>query len=333
MTGRQFPIPLGRVALLLAAIGGIQAQTSPTAYVITQVNSMMGLPVTMKVYRDGPRALVESSHPSGGGKVTHTRTFYDLAAGTTVSWDADNPSNGCGRGTFRGDWGDPFQDSASINADLAKDGAKEMGAENLLGIAVKVFTVSNTAGVFKEWVDPKTGLLLKLEMAPPSGAKQTMLEVTAYNSVKPPADMLTAPKACIDAARAPPADLSRYATEMGGEPTDFANATQAPDSPSTQSCTVLFRAAGAGSMQTVTGYKVTVDDVSKTAELRDGVLRVDNAPKQFKLNLTNANSGSEATIYRQCPFPQTVLLMVLKNPANWGEGADWVWVKAGKWAK
>jgi hypothetical protein len=332
MTRRQFPISLGSVALLLASSAGAQAQTTPTAYIITQVNSMMGLPVTMKVYRDGSKALVESSHPSDGGKVTHTRTFYDLAAGPTISWDADNASNGCGSSRFRGDWGDPFQSSASINAALAKDGAKEMGAEPL-GVAAKAFTVSNTAGVFKAWVDPKTGLLLKLEMAPPNGAKQTMLEVTAYNAVKPPADILTAPKACIDAAKAPPENLTRFAKEIGGEPTDFADATQAPDRASPQSCTVLFRSVGAGSMQTVTGYKITVDDVSKTAELRNGVLPIENAPKQFRLNLTNANSGTEATIYRQCPLPQTVLLMVLKNPANWGEGSDWIWVKAGKWAK
>jgi hypothetical protein len=333
MTRRQFSISLGSVALLLAFSGSAQAQTVPTAYIITQVNSMMGLPVTMKVYRDGSKALVESSHPSDGGKVTHTRTFYDLAAGTTISWDVNNPSNGCGNGTFGGSWGDPFQDSASINADLAKDGAKETGADNLLGIATEVFAVSNTGGVFKAWVDPKTGLLLKLEVAPPNGAKQTMLEVTAYSAVRPPAEVLTAPKACIEAANAPPADLTRYAKETGAEPTDFANATQAPDTSPAQSCTVLFRAVGAGSMQTVAGYKITVDDVSKTAELRDGVLRIDNASKQFRLKLTNANSGSEATIYRQCPLPQTVLLMVLKNPANWGEGADWIWVKAGKWAK
>jgi hypothetical protein len=296
---------------------------------------MMGSAVTMKVYRDGSKALIENSHPSdgAGGKITRTRSLYDLAAGTSISWDADNPSNGCGNGTFRGDWGDPFQGSASMNADLAKEGAKETGSENLLGIAARVFAVSNPSGAVKAWVDPKTGLLLKLEMTAPNGPKQTMLEVTAFSTVKPPAAVLAAPKACIDAAKAPPADLTRYAKEIGGEPTDFANATQAPDAPSPNSCRVLFRAVGAGSMQTVTGYKITMDNVSKTAELRDGVLRIDNAPKQFKLDLTNADGGSEATVYRQCPFPQTVLLMVLKNPAIWGEGADWVWVKAGKWAK
>jgi hypothetical protein len=335
MTRRQFPISLGSVALLLASNCAAQAQTAPTAYIITQVNSMMGPAVTMKVYRDGSKALIENSHPSdgAGGKITRTRSFYDLAAGTSMSWDANNPSNGCGSGTFRGDWGDPFQSSASMNADLAKEGAKETGSENLLGIAAKVFELSNASGAFKAWVDPKTGLLLKLEMAAPNAPKRTMVEVTAYSPVKPPAAVLAAPKACIDAAKAPPADLTRFAKETGGEPTDFADATKAPDVPSPNSCMVVFRAVGAGSMQTVTGYKITMDDVSKTAELHDGMLRIDNAPQQFKLDLTNANGGSEATVYRQCPFPQTVLLMILKNPAVWGEGADWVWVKAGKWAK
>lgn len=335
MTKLQFPISLGSVALLLFSSGGAQAQSAPTAYIITQVNSMMGSAVTMKVYRDGSKALIENSHPSDtpGGKITRTRTFYDLTAGTSISWDAGNPSNGCGTGTFRGDWGDPFQGSASMNADLAKKGAKEAGSESLLGISAKVFTLSNVSGAFKAWVDPKTGLLLKLEMSAPNAATRTMLEVTAYSPVKPPAGVLTAPRACIDAANAPSPELTRYAKETGGELTDFADATKAPDAPSPDSCTVLFRAVGAGSMQTVTGYKITMDDVSKTSELRNGLLRIDNAPKQFKLDLTNANGGSEATVYRQCPFPQTVLLMVLKNPATWGEGADWIWVKAGKWAK
>jgi hypothetical protein len=95
-----------------------------------------------------------------------------------------------------------------------------------------------------------------------------MVEVTAYSAVKPPTEILSAPKACIDAANAPPAELTRYAKETGGEATDFANAAQAPSAPSADSCTVLFRAVAAGSMQTVTGYKITVDGVSKTAELR-----------------------------------------------------------------
>jgi hypothetical protein len=334
MTKRQFPISFGSIALLLASSGAAHAQTAPTTYILTQVNSMMGPAVTMKVYRDGSKALMENSHPAdGGGKIMRTRTLYDIQAGTSISWDADNLSNGCGTGTFRGDWGDPFQGSASMNADLAKEGAKETGSETLLGISAKVFALSNATGAFKAWVDPKSGLLLKLEMSAPNGPKRTMVEVTAYSPAKPPAAVLAAPKVCIEAAKAPSPDLMRYAKETGGELTDFVDATKAPDAPSTNSCTVLFRAVGAGSMQTVTGYKLTMDDVSKTAELRNGVLRIDNAPQQFKLDLTNANGGSEATVYRQCPFPQTVLLMVLKNPAVWGEGADWIWVKAGKWAK
>jgi hypothetical protein len=56
MTKRQFLISPGSIALLLASPGA-QGQTPPTAYIITEVNSMMGLPVTMKIYRDGSKAL------------------------------------------------------------------------------------------------------------------------------------------------------------------------------------------------------------------------------------------------------------------------------------
>jgi hypothetical protein len=159
MTKRQFPISLGSVALLLASSGAAQAQTAPTAYIITQVNSMMGPAMTMKVYRDGPKALVENSHPSdvAGGKATRTRTFYDLQAGKTISWDADNPSNGCGSGMFKGDWGDPFEGSASMNADLAKEGAKETGSETLLGISAKVFALSNASGALRLGWIPRPG--------------------------------------------------------------------------------------------------------------------------------------------------------------------------------
>jgi hypothetical protein len=198
-----------------------------------------------------------------------------------------------------------------------------------------VFEVSNPTGTFKAWVDPKTGLVLKLEMSAPNTPKRTtIIEVKEFSAAKPPAALFIAPAACLQAAAgAPPSDLERYAKETGGAQADFANAAQAPDPPSPDSCTVLFRAVAAGTMQTVTGYKITIDGVAKTADLRSGVLRIDNAPKQFNLDLTTANSGSTALIYRQCPSPQSVLLMVLKNADNWGEGADWIWVKSGKYAK
>jgi hypothetical protein len=37
-------------------------------------------------------------------------------------------------------------------------------------------------------------------------------------------------------------------------------------------------------------------------------------------------------LYRKCAGSQTVLLFVAKNPDKVSDGADWMWVKAGKLA-
>ena len=44
------------------------------------------------------------------------------------------------------------------------------------------------------------------------------------------------------------------------------------------------------------------------------------------------DSVASALIYRNCIAPQTVLLLVVKNPAKVTDGADWLWAKSGKFA-
>jgi len=58
-------------------------------------------------------------------------------------------------------------------------------------------------------------------------------------------------------------------------------------------------------------------------------------PASFDLEMTFAggNKGaSSALLYRKCAGPQTVLLYVVKNPDKVSDGADWMWVKSGKFA-
>jgi hypothetical protein len=328
----SFSIVAAAVATCIAA----EAQTPPAVYSVTEINSMFGPSVTMKVYRDGAMAIIDHITAAGAnGKTTHSRSLYNLQTKKQISWDADDPAPMCGNGTFGGSWGDPFEDSVSMNADLAKEGAKNVGNETIVGILAKVMTVASAQGGFKAWVDPKTGLLLKLEMTPPNGATTTMVEVKEVSFSKPPATVFIVPKSCRDAsAPPPPSDLQRFAAETGGQPEDFANAAMAPAEPSRNSCTVLLRAVAAGSMQPVSRYKVSIDNVDKTAQLRNGILRIENAPRDFDVSMTfGDNGGSFALIHRQCPLPETVLLMVLKNPNNVGEGADWMWAKSGKYAK
>jgi hypothetical protein len=43
---------------------------------------------------------------------------------------------------------------------------------------------------------------------------------------------------------------------------------------------------------------------------------------------SGGNRSSSAMLYRKCSGPETVLLYVDKDA-----GADWIWVKSGKYAK
>ena len=318
------------LAAVLLYCPGAGAQTSPTAYSVTEVESMMGPGVTVKIYRDGGKAIVDHAVPAqGADKAMHTRSLYDLQAGTTITWDVDAPETPCSIGQFTGDWGDPFKDSALTAADLTKQGAKDSGPETMIGIPAKVLTGTSEGAVFKAWVDPKSGLLLKLEVSQ-NGQKQTFSEVKEFKPGKPDASVFTLPAACKD-VKLPPTAGERFAAETGGAAADFMDATAPPGSPN--SCTVLFKAVYAGSMQTISGYKLTMDNVDKTGEMKNGILRIDNAPATFTLDLRFPDGGGMAQVYRQCPLAQTMLLMVQKDPANLGKGADWMWVKAGKFAK
>jgi hypothetical protein len=70
-----------------------------------------------------------------------------------------------------------------------------------------------------------------------------------------------------------------------------------------------------------------------TGQMRNGVLRIDNAPPQFDLEATFGNGGaSSSLVHRQCFGPETVLLLVVKNPEKLSDGADLLWVKSGKFA-
>jgi hypothetical protein len=72
-----------------------------------------------------------------------------------------------------------------------------------------------------------------------------------------------------------------------------------------------------------------------TGQLRDGVLRIPNAPKDFEiyLHMINADGGGQSLIHRECFKPEQVLLATV--PATKGKPGDppvlshWLWVKSG----
>jgi len=351
--------------LLTACAPAMRAQTAslPIAYTVTETNSMFGPTMMVKIYRNGSKALVDSSSGADwpGPKPMHSRALYDLKTQRSLSWDLDDSSVPCGNSTFSGSWGDPFADSASLLDDLNKQNPKQVGTATFLGLSAKILEASSPDGTMRVWLDTKTGLILKVLSIPPSGAPRTILEVTEVSYSAPPASLFAVPANCAAAAAAPrvPTEADAIAALTGGNPQDFVKAIYGPGSQN--SCSMLFRVVKAGSMEPIaSGYQVGVDLMvateptpsykigiganghstfsggglhEVTSQMRNGVLRLDNIPAQFELDVEFGTAGSSsANIYRQCFAPQTVLLFVVKNPANLGEGGEFLWVKSGKYA-
>ncbi len=332
---------------------GLWAQIAPPAYSVTQVNSMMGEPVTQKIYRSGSKAMIENPG-------SHTRTLYDLQAHTNFTWYTENGGE-CSGGTFSGDWGDPFQTAAEVAGQL-KSG-KQVGTETVNGFATKIVEVSADGGAkIKAWVDIKSGLVIKGQLAMGNAEPRVVLEIKQFSAATPAASLFVLPATCAAAAAAPkiPTEAERIAAETGSPATDFSNAIMGPSSKS--SCAMAIRVMRAGSMQPITtGFQIALDQTANqdhmphytigmsteghatysggglremTGQLRNGVLRIDSVPAEFYLELTFGKGGDASSlIYRHCTSPETVLLYVIKNPANISEGGDWLWVKSGKYAK
>ena len=332
------------------------------AYTVTANNSMLGPNVTITVQRSGSNAVIEETSPTNKNAVT--RTFFNLKTNQSLSWNPAELSAGCSPGRFSGSWGDPFAESADLTAQLSKDNVKQAGTEVVHGFSTKVFEtpVPDGAGFMKAWVDAKYGLIVKLQMFPTTGEPRTLTEVTEMSLTSPPDSVFTLPAACAAAAAAPPipTEAEHIATITGGNAQDFKSSSYGPGSDNT--CTVLFRVVRAGIMEPITSrFQVAVDpnvDVDHpvhyttglsdtvgqstfegggihdvTAQVRNGVLRIENVSKQFHMEIVFGKPGSSSgMLYRQCSAPETVLLLVLKNPDKISEGADWLWVKSGKYA-
>lgn len=352
------------IALALMASGGtiLSAQTAPTAYTVTVVNSLMGPGQQMTTYRLGNKALMDviAADKANDPAATHTRTYYDLAGHRTFGWSVPSTADaGCGSGNFSGDWGDPFSGAS----DLTGPGSKQVGTETLHGIAATVYEGSAEGTSIKAWVDAKTGLVLKAQIAQGGAPLKTVIEVTSINLAPPPASVFAIPPVCAAAFAAPPppTEEEKLAALTGSDAKDFAR-IESTTATSSNTCTVLFKVVKAGTMEPIThGFQVAADLLvategtpnyvfgvggpgpatfkgggihEVTSQLRNGVLRLDNAPAKFALAVDFGSSGSADAdmIYRQCYAPQTVLLLVVNNTAKISDGADWIWVKSGKYA-
>ena len=233
------------VFLEVLAAGSLAAQTAkpPDTYTVTQAGSMMAPTATTIIYRDGSKALVDLSNPPS----SHSRTLYDLQAGKSISWNVADPS-ACSAGSFSGDWGDPFANSAELTAQVASGQVKEVGSETVNGMTAKMLEAGG--GKIKAWMDSKNGLILKLQMEGPDGKKQTMLEVKQVSFTAPPASTFALPAACRNMPAPPPTASQRIAAATGGKAENYASAIMGPGS--ANSCTVLVKFVRAGSMQPIT---------------------------------------------------------------------------------
>jgi len=333
-----------------------QSPNPPQTYSVTETNAMAGAGVIMTIYRDGSKAVIEHNSPSTAASPngSHTRTLYDLEAHRTYSWNTSSVSNPCGSGTFSGDWGDPFAGSADTAAQIAQLKPTELGKETINGFSTKVLQADIPGGTGKIWLDEKSGLIIKSEMAPKNGPVTTMVEIKQLSFAKPPASLFVLPPSCAQAAAQAPAptESQRIAAETGGSAEGFVNAIMPP--PSHDSCTVLLKVVRAGKLERIaSGFQVGLDTTDSanpsyqtgvatdghvrfsgggvrdmTGQFQNGVLRISSPPPHFQMMVHfSAGVETDALIYRQCFKPETTLLLVVNSESNATKPSDWLWVK------
>jgi hypothetical protein len=324
----------------------IPMQDAPKTYRAVYTDARFGPAFTVTVERDGERALVDRAMPGGA----HTRTLYDLAQGTRVSWTQPNPAGSCVRAAFAGDWGDPFASTVFNGMDT-----HFAGNAVLRGVNTNIMEgPAASGGTARAWFDANTNLLLRAVETGAGGGASTLVELTTLDRATPPAAAFAVPAACA----APASAEALRARLFSGRAAEFTPANVAPENPGSESCTVLVRVVLAGSLAPLTrGFQAAVDlgldtahppayDIEVTpeghatfaggqlhevtGEFRSGTLRLEHAPAEFEVDAEFGAAGSaHALVRRQCPAPETTLLLVVRDPAAPEDGAAWVWARHG----
>ena len=331
--------------VLLSGVGMVGASMAtaqqPTAYTVTVVNSMMGPQITQTIYRNGSKAAIDTDMPAANGNpASHVRSLYDLTAHTDVSWNVADSSGGCGTGTFSGDWGDPFAGLVDVTQ------GKMTGTETVNGFSTKVYEVNADGATAKVWVEAKTGLPVRVDVTQ-AGKTSTITQVTKFTVGAPTASVFVLPAVCTAAAGPPPPSQrdKDIAAETGGQVGDFVDAVMTTAPGSQDTCAVAIRVMTAGSMvPIVSGFTLTADTLDDQNNQvpggkltvtagSNGVWRIASVPLHFDVSEDFGNAGGGGgTLHRQCWGPVSTLLLVVKDPANLGKGADFVWDVKGKYA-
>jgi hypothetical protein len=331
---------------------------SPTEYTVTQGTAGGGISI---IYRSGTKALQELHVPANGtAPAGHSLTLYDLTAGTYWIWNpTDNPIQ-CSSGSIKGDWGDPFKQSAGMGESIQKGELKPAGTETIGGIPTQIYTQSSDQVAIKVWYDSKDNLVLRATMTMPGSPATTMADIREVSFAPPSPELFSLPAACT-AAKAPPKPDQAIADVTGGDdPANYANAIYS--APSKDSCNVVLRILHAKTMAPVINIQVFLDtsydpshpqhDTIKVGNdwretyiggskkeiaspAKNGVFRLGAVPDHFMLDVhvvTPNGIDSTGLIYRQCFAPTTVLLYLVRDSIDGSHSPDWLWVKSGKYA-
>jgi hypothetical protein len=205
----------------------LPAQTPPPeTYSITESNSMIVMGATLKIYRDGTRALTDRGDPPSPGHPDgyHSRGLIDFETHKIYLWDVIDTPLSCGVRTFSGDWAvDPFQTSAQETAELARHKPEVLGKETINGFSATVVRVTTPGqGATKAWIEETYGLVVKLEMIPENGTPLVLMEIKELSLAKPEASVFKLPVACENARVEGQTDIqggkSHAVIEMIGTP-------------------------------------------------------------------------------------------------------------------
>jgi hypothetical protein len=343
---------------LLAWAALLNAQTPPTAYIITQSVGTTG--GTSTTYRSGSKVLVYFSQPAQAGTpAARSFSFYDLTAGTNTTWNPDASPVQCSVGTFSGDWGDPFAITAELEGDIAKGDLKPAGSATMNGIATQVYAGTTQGANVKAWIDTKDGLVMRVEVSSPGADLMVMADVTKVSLVTPDPSVFALPAACAG-VKPPPTAAELIADETGDDPANYVS-NAGPGSKS--GCSVVLRVVSAKTMTPITRIQVVIDTavfpdnappaytmggaddgtttysgghvMEITNRVHNGMVRLGLPPDHFMLGVNVPlphHGGSIGLVYRQCFAPTTVLLDVVKDYGQDDQSQDLLWVKAGKYA-
>ena len=339
------------------------AQTPPTVYTIVENVASPPEGSTMTIYRSGARALTDVFHAAqDGSPATHTFTLYDIKAGASYSWDPATSPPSCGAGTFSGDWGDPFAMTEELTKGIAKGDFKLAGTETVSSIPAQIYTGSTGGSSVKAWLDRKDGLVLRAMIGSSATGLVPLVNITSVRFAPPPESVFALPTYC-KSVHPPPTPAELISTETGDNAANWVNAIYGPGSKN--SCSILVHVVAAKTLAPLNrhfqaaidttynqddphppGYTFGVgrDGVSTysggglheiTSQIRNFTVQIDNPPAYFNfgINIPTPNNGaSVGLIYRQCFAPVTNLYYILNDPANPGNGGDWLYAKSGKYA-